>query len=299
LRADPFYISNLATALDQSSSSEATLTNQLSSGLRVSSLQDDPVAVSQSTLLSSSIAAADNYVQIASSEQSLMQVSDSALGEVVTQLTSAISLAVQGSNGTLNANNVATVSQQLSGIRDQVLSLANTSYQGHYIFGGSQGSVQPFTLNTSTVPATTNYAGDSNLQYVTTPSGQKLQVNLPGSSVFGSATSGVFQALNQLVADFSGATVPTTVTADTAALTTALGQVSQQRSILDSSLSRLQSTSTYVQTEATQLSAAQSALMAADPATVATQLQSAETQHQALLSVISGLGKTDLFSLIN
>ncbi len=39
--------------------------------------------------------------------------------------------------------------------------------------------------------------------------------------------------------------------------------------------------------------------MAADPATVATQLQAAETQHQALLSVISGLGKTDLFSLMN
>jgi flagellar hook-associated protein 3 FlgL len=221
------------------------------------------------------------------------------LGEVVTQLTSAISLAVQGNNGTLNASNLATVSQQLSGIRDQVLSLANTSYQGHYIFGGSQGSVQPFTLDTSTTPATTNYAGDSNLQYVTTPSGQKLQVNLPGSSVFGSATSGVLQSLNQLIADFSGSTMPTTVTADTAALTTALGQVSQQRSILDSSLSRLESTSTYVQTEATQLTVAQSTLVAADPATVATQLQAAETQHQALLSVISGLSQTDLFSHMN
>jgi flagellar hook-associated protein 3 FlgL len=299
LRADPFYISNLATALDQSSSSEATLTNQLSSGLRVSSLQDDPVAVSQNTLLSSSIATDDNYVQTASGEQSLMQVSDSALGEVVTQLTSAISLAVQGGNGTLNASNLATVSQQLSGIRDQVLSLANTSYQGHYIFGGSQGSVQPFTLDTSTTPATTTYAGDSNLQYITTPRGQKLQVNLPGSSVFGSATAGVLQSLNQLIADFSGSTVPTSVTADTAALTSGLGQVSQHRSILDSSLNRLQSTNTYVLTEATQLTAAQSNLMAADPASVATQLQAAETQHQALLSVISGLGQTDLFNNMN
>ena len=299
MRVDPFYVSNLAVALNQSSGSEATLTNELSSGLRVSSLQDDPVAVSQSTLLSNAIARDDNYVQTASGEQSLLQVSDSTLGEVVTQLTSALSLAVQGSNGTLNARNLATVSQQLSGIRDQVLSLANTSYQSQYLFGGSQGSVQPFNLDTSTVPATTNYAGDSNLQYVTTPSGQKLQINLPGSSVFGTAAGGVLQALNQLVADFSGSTPAATVTADTAALTTALGQVSQQRSILDSSLSRLQSTSSYVQTEATQLTAAQSALVAADPATVATQLQSAETQHQALLSVISGLGSTDLFDLMN
>lgn len=297
MRVDPNYVMNLAAAVNQSSSSEAALTGELSSGLRVSSLQDDPVAVAQSTLLNSAIAKDDSYVQAASGAASLLQVSDSTLGEVVTQLTSALSLAVAGGNGTLNAANLASVTQQLSGIRDQVLSLANTSYLGQYLFSGSQGSVQPFTLDTLTTPATATYNGDTNVQHIETPNGQKIQVNLPGSAVFGGA-SGALSALNHLIADFSGGAPSATITTDTAALSAALGQVSAQRGTLDSSLSRVQSTSTYTQTQEAQLKVQQNGLVAADPAMVATQLSSAETQHQALLSVMAAVQKTNLFDYL-
>ena len=296
---DPNYVTNLTTALDQSSNMEDTLTSELASGLSVTSLQDNPTAVAQSTLLASSIAQDDTFVQSATGEVSMMQVADSTLGDVVTQITSALSLAVEGNNGTLNSSNTTSISQQLSGILNQVVSLANTSYQGQYLFGGSQGSVQPFTLDTSTNPATITYAGDAQVQFVTSPSGQKFQSNLPGSSVFGSGTTGVLGALNQLISDFTSNAPSATLTSDTNALTTSLGQLSDQRSTLDSSLRRLQSTSTYTQTEESQLQIAQSSLISADPATVATQLSSAETQHQALLSVINTLGSSeDLFALM-
>jgi flagellar hook-associated protein 3 FlgL len=296
LLVDPNYISNLASALKQSSVVEDKLTSELSSGLSVVTLQDNPVAVAQSTLFASSIAQDDTFVQTASAESSLMHVADSTLGDVVTQITSALSYAVEGNNGTMNASNKATVAQQLSGVLSQVVSLANTSYQGQYLFGGSQGSVQPFTLDTSTSPATITYSGDTQVQFVSSPSGQQFQVNLPGSSVFGSGSSGVLGALNQLVSDFTNNASSAAITTDTGALTTALGQLSSQRSTLDSSLSRIQSTSTYTQTQESQLQVEQSTLVSADPASVATQLSSAETQHQALLSVINTLGSEDLFS---
>ncbi len=300
MRVDPNYITNLTAALDQSTSEEDTLTSELSSGSRVTSLSDDPVAVALSTLFDSSIAKDDSFVQTASGEASLLQVTDSTLGDVVSQITTALSTAVSGNNGTLNASDLASIAQQLSGVRDQVLSLANTSFQGQYLFGGSQGSTPPFTLDTTTNPATANYNGDTDVQFIETPSGQKLQVNLPGSAVFGSAGSGVLGALNQLISDFSGGASTATLSADTGALTTALGQLSAQRSTLDSSLSRLQSSSTYVQTEESQLTIAQGNLVSADPATVATQLSQSETQHQALLSVINTLGSgPDLFSLMH
>jgi flagellar hook-associated protein 3 FlgL len=298
MRVDPNYISNLAAALNQSTGQENTLTSELSSGLRVASLSDGPVAVAQSTLLGSSIAKDDTFVQTASNESSRMQVTDSTLGEVVTQITSALSTAVSGNNGTLNASDLASVAQTLSGIRDQVLSLANTSYQGQYLFGGSQGSAPPFTLDNSTTPATAIYNGDANVQYIATPSGQQIQVNLPGSAVFGAAGSGVLGALNQLISDFSSGATTASLTTDTGALTTALGQLSSQRSTLDSALSRLQATSTYAQTEESQLKVAQSNLVSADPAAVATQLSQAEVQHQALLSVMNALGSSNLFSLM-
>ncbi len=298
MRVDPNYITNLTASLDQSTAEEDSLTSQLSSGLRVSSLSDDPVAAAQSTLLASSIAKDDTFVQTASNVSSRVQVVDSTLSAVVTQVTSAISTAVAGSNGTLNAGDLAGIAQELSGVRDQVLSLANASYQGQYLFGGSQGSVPPYTLDTTTNPATANYNGDNIIQYVETPSGQKIQVNLPGPTVFGSAGSGVLGALNQLISDFSGGASTATITADTSALTTALGQLSSHRTTLDNALNRLQSSSTYVQTQKSQLTVAQASLVGVDPTAVATQLSQAETQHQALLSVINALGSPDLFSLM-
>lgn len=300
MRVDPNYVTNLTAAVDQSASQEDTLTAELSSGLRVGSLQDDPVAVAQSTLLGNSIAVDDTFVQNASGEVSRMQVADSTLGEVVTQVTTALSVAVSGNNGAaLNASDLTSIAQELGGIRDQVLSLANTSYQGQFLFGGSVGSTPPFTLNNATNPATANYNGDNNLQFVETPTGQKIQVNLPGSAVFGTAGGGVLGALNQLISDYSGGATSATLTTDTSSLTSALGQLSSQRATLDSSLSRLKSTSSYFQTEEGQLQVAQGNLVSADPAAVATQLSQVETQHQALLSVINSLGGTDLFSLMH
>ncbi|MCU1321559.1 MAG: flagellar hook-associated protein 3 [Acidobacteriaceae bacterium] len=298
MQFDPNYLIKLVAAVNQSSSAESALTTELSSGLRVSSLQVDPSAAAQSSRLASAIAKDDSYVKAASSQQAILQVTDSALGEVVTQLTSALSLAVQGSNGTQNASNTAVVAQQLSAIRDAVVSLANTSFMGTYLFGGSMGLVQPYSTDTSTTPATAVYAGDTAVQSITTPNGQQIQTSLPGPSIFGSGSSGVLAALNQLVADFSSGTVSPTVTSDMAALTAALGQVSSQRGVLGSSLNRIQSASTYAQTDEATLTARQSSLVSSDLTLVATQLKSAETQHQALLSVMAALGSTNLFSFM-
>jgi flagellar hook-associated protein 3 FlgL len=297
---NPNYLSSLAVAIDQSSSVESNLTSELSSGLRVTSLQDDPGAVANATVIGSAIARDDSYVQSSSGTQAMLQVADSALGEVVTQVTSAMTLAVQAGDGTLNASNSSTIVQQLTGIRDQVLSLANTSYLGQHLFGGSQGSAAPFSLNTSTVPATTIYSGDTNVQSIETPTGQKIQVSVPGSAIFGGSGTGVLTALNQLIADISGGASSATVTSDSSALNASLGQVSSQRSILDSSLSRIQQTSTYTQTEESELTVQQGSLVSADMATVATQLSASETQHQALLSVVNALGSSnnDLFSFM-
>jgi flagellar hook-associated protein 3 FlgL len=284
--------------LNSSTLSEQQLTSELSSGLRVSSLSDDPVAAGQSSLLSSSISQDDSFVQTAASTQSLMQVADSALSSVVTQLTSALSLAVAGNNGTESSADLTSLSQQLGSIRDQVVSLANTSYQGTYIFAGSQGNVKPYTVDSSTSPATTTYNGDAQIGTVTTENGQQLQTTLAGSTVFSASGANVMTALNNLVADFASGTPASTASSDIGVLQAAMGNVSQQQSILGSSLDRLESASTYAQTDSTNLTAAASTLVAADPATVATQLSAAETQNQALMSVIATVEKQSLFDYL-
>jgi flagellar hook-associated protein 3 FlgL len=136
------------------------------------------------------------------------------------------------------------------------------------------------------------------VESIETPGGQQIQTNLPGSSILGSGSSGALAALNQLITDLTSGASPASLAADNAALTNSLGQVSTQRSLLDSSLSTIQSTSNYAQIQEAQLKVQQSALVAADPATVAIQLKSTQVQYQALLSVITALQKVNLFDYL-
>ena len=157
------------------------MTAELSSGVRITSIGQDPVAAAQNVQLLNEIQKDDSFTQTSSLTQGLLSVTDSALGSVVSQLTSAVSLATQANNGTLNASDLRSISSQLTGVRDEVLSLANTTYSGQYVFGGSQTGATPFTLDSSTSPATVTYNGDSDVNTLVSPNGQTIELNLPGT----------------------------------------------------------------------------------------------------------------------
>jgi flagellar hook-associated protein 3 FlgL len=291
MRVDPTYITNLVASLDQTQASEQQLSSELSSGVSITSLSENPVGAGENVLLLNQIQQDDSFTQTASTVTGQLQVADSALGSVVSELTQAVSLATSANNGTMDASDVESIGSQIAGILDEVQSLANTNYQGQYIFAGGETSAAPFSTSTGTSPAVTSYSGNETLNYLVLPNGQKIQLNVPGDQIFlGSGTNSVFGALNALVADYSSGTVNTQqAVSDTEALSSALNYVSQQRVTIDNSLTQLTSASSAVTNEQTQLTTAQTDLMQADIPTVSTQLSLAETQQTALEDVIAQL----------
>jgi flagellar hook-associated protein 3 FlgL len=300
MRVDPSYVSNLVGSLDQAQANEQQLTAELSSGVSITSLSQNPVASGENVLLLNQIQQDDSFTQSSNLVTGSLQVADSTLGSVVSQLTQAISLATSANNGTMNASDVKAVGTQISGILDEVESLANTSYEGQYIFAGGQTSTSPFITSTITSPAITTYNGDQDVNYLSTPNGQKIQLNVPGSQIFqGSGANSVFGALNALVADYASGTVNTTqAVSDTQALNTSLNYVSQQRVTIDNSITQVTAASDAITSDQTQLTSAQTNLMQADVGQVSTQLSLAETQQTALEDVISQLDSSSnsLFS---
>jgi len=300
MRVDPSYVSNLVVSLDHAQAHEQQLTAELSSGVRVNSLSQDPLASGEHVLLLNQMQQDDSFTQSSNLVQGQLQVADSALGSVVTNLTSAISLATSANNGTMNPSDVKSIANQISGILDEVQSLANTSYQGQYIFAGGQTDTAPFATSAVASPAVTTYNGDADVNYLESPNGQKIQLNVPGDQIFlGSGANSVFGALNSLVADYTSGTVNTTQAVnDTEALSTALNYVSQQRVTIDNSITQVSAASEAVTNVQTQLTGAQTNLMQADIPAISTQLSQAETQQTALEDVIAQLNSTqnDLFS---
>lgn len=299
MRVDPLYSLGLSGSLDSLTQNENTLTEQLSSGLAVSSPSDNPLAASGAIALSGQISQDDAYTQAASGIESQMNVANAALSSAVTQITKAISLAVEGLGGTLDSSDITSTSQQLASIRDEIVSLANTSYAGSYVFAGTASNTQPFSVDTSTSPATTTYSGDNNSQYTETPGGQKIATSVPGSAIFTASGASIIDTLNNLVADFASGTPSSSASADLATLKDGLTNLSTQQSTLGNSLSVIESTSTYASTNEAALTAAQTSMVSTDTSKVATELSSNETQQQALLDVISSAGKYNLFSYMN
>jgi flagellar hook-associated protein 3 FlgL len=300
MRVDPNYITNLAGSLDQVQANEQQLTQQLSSGVRVTSLGADPLASGENVLLLNQIDQDTSFTSNASLVTGQLQVADSALGSVITQLTQAVGIATGASNGTMDASDVKSAGNQIAGILAEVQSLANTSYQGQFIFAGGQTTTAPFSTSNATTPAVTTYNGDNGINYLQLPNGEKIQLNVPGNQIFlGSGSSNVFAVLNNLVADFQSGSVNTQqAVSDTQALNSAINYVSQQRVTVDSSITRLTATSDAVSNEQTQLTTAQTNLMQADVAKVSTQLSLAETQQTALEDVIAQFSsvQNDLFA---
>jgi flagellar hook-associated protein 3 FlgL len=290
MNVNPNYIQQLTAALSQNTAQQQALSSQLSSGVRLTGLGDDPVAAAQNVQFSAQIAADSTFTQTAATTTARMQVVDSTLGSVVDQINQAISVATAGNNGTNNASDQSSVAAELTSIRDEILGLANTSYSGVYLFSGSQNSNPPFQLDTSTTPASVAYTGDNVVNYLSTPGGQSIATNLPGQQIFTAAGGDLLGTLNALIQGFSTGDTATT-TALTSQLGAALSQVSTQRASLDGAINRFQSASSYASQEQIQLVANQTNLLQADLPTVATKLSANTTQQSALESVIVTIEK--------
>jgi len=73
MRFDPFYLNSAVASLDQTSAIEQQLTNEISSGTRVNSLSDDPVAVGENALLGSQLRLDDRFSQAENSTVGMLR----------------------------------------------------------------------------------------------------------------------------------------------------------------------------------------------------------------------------------
>ena len=130
--------------MQQSQQALATATQQLSTGLRVNQLSDDPVASANMVRSLAYSANVDQYTSNVSSVLPQMQSADSAISSVVTSLNSAVTLGTEGANGIESPANRLEIASQLQSILSSVIAQANTSFQGVYVFGGSDSTTPPF-----------------------------------------------------------------------------------------------------------------------------------------------------------
>src|SRR5260370_15688038 len=130
--------------LQQSEQALSVALQQLTTSKRVNQLSDDPAASANMVRSLAASANVDQYTSNVSSVNSQMQTADSALSSVVTSLNQAITFGTAGANGTLTTANRQAIATQVQCVLSSVISQANVSYHGIYLFGGSATSTPPF-----------------------------------------------------------------------------------------------------------------------------------------------------------
>ncbi|HUJ83913.1 MAG TPA: flagellar hook-associated protein FlgL [Candidatus Acidoferrales bacterium] len=280
IRVNPNILPDLVASIEQAQQASQTATQEMATGRSVINLSDNPAAASSLVGNDALTSENDQYLTNLGDLQSKFQAADSALNTAVQLMTTAISLGTEGATGTLSASDRQVIAQQVQGLQQQMLALANTSYQGTYIFSGTDVTTQAFSQNSGS-PSGVQYNGNGGVTSVDIGDGQSMQTNLSGDQIFTNANGNVFQALNDLVNSLNSGTG---IDAANTEVSKAFSQLTTQRVFYGNALNQVQNSQNYLNQEQVNLSAQQNQLVGADMTKVIADESQSQTAEQAALS---------------
>jgi flagellar hook-associated protein 3 FlgL len=189
----------------------AKLQEQMSSGKVLNRPSDSPTGTVTSLSLRSQISAQEQYAANAQDGTAWLGTQDTALQSVNTALQRVRELTVQAANtGSNDANARNALAEEITTLRGTLTGLANTTYLGRPIFGGTTAGGSAFD------PSTYEYLGDSGEVTRRVDDRTRVSVGSTGSAVFGEGDGSVFKLLDTLAANVR--TNPSALSSDLSAL---------------------------------------------------------------------------------
>ncbi len=282
MRVNTNIVPNIVADISESQATLNTLLQEVATGKSVNTPSDNPSAAALMVNNTLETANVDRYTQNISSALSQVQQAGSVLSSVVSSLTQAVSLGTEGANSTTNSSNLAALAQQVRSILSTVVSQANASIGGVYLFGGTATGAAPYAADSSS-PTGYAYTGNANANSVVVGDSLSVQINLPGSQIFSSSSKSVIGALSSLATALQSGNSAQIASATTA-VNSSIQTISQAQGFYSNAESQLNSQENYLQQETVTLTTQQNNLVGANMATVATELGQAEIDNSAALA---------------
>jgi flagellar hook-associated protein 3 FlgL len=112
---------------------------------------------------------------------SWLDTTETAVMQIKDVLERARELSVQGANGVLKAQDGTMISAEVEQLTGQLISLANTTYTGRFIFAGFKTDSPPVR---QAADRSTDYTGDNGVLYYEVGEGDMLSVNITARDIF-------------------------------------------------------------------------------------------------------------------
>jgi flagellar hook-associated protein 3 FlgL len=155
---------------------------QISSGKKVLTPADDPVAAVRLLQLDQEQAALKQFDGNLIAAKNSLTLEESTLNGVGNVMQRIRELAVQAGNGALSKADRGSIAAELTEREDELLGLMNSkNARGEYLFGGFQGKSQPFVRDAA---GNYSYLGDEGQRQIQIASSQQVAISDNGKVVF-------------------------------------------------------------------------------------------------------------------
>jgi flagellar hook-associated protein 3 FlgL len=154
----------------------------VSTGLRINSPSDDPVAAARVAHLDASLARLDQYEANGIFARNQLGLEEEALSEVIGNLQRIRELTLQANNATASDGDRDVIATEIRQHRDALLAIANTTdVDGRHLFGGYREATTPFTVGAG---GSVVYNGDQGQRTLQISDSRFVAINDSGAQVF-------------------------------------------------------------------------------------------------------------------
>jgi flagellar hook-associated protein 3 FlgL len=272
---------------------------ELTTGLKINQVSDAPDQIANIWQTRSSL---DQVQQIDSNLGRVQTEVDTAQGvlqSAVTLVERAQTLGAQGANGTTTAQARQDLAGELGSILQQLVSTANTTVEGRYVFSGDSDQKAPYSIDLTQSSPISGYQGSAATRQVQSPDGTVFSVGQTAQQIFDSsnAQQNVFVSINNLRQALLNNDSAGTLSA-VGDVQTAGAYLNQQLAFYGTVQNRVTSGLNFGQNYQTQLQTQLSGIEDADETQSITELTQSQTQLQAALASRAQLPQKSLFDFL-
>ena len=167
-------ISNLSNAVKDLNDAN----NVVSSGKRISELSDDPIGLTQSLNIKSTLSRFEQLGRNINMGKSWLNASENAMTQVQNLISDTRALSVQMATGSIGTAERESASKTVQNTLEEIIALGNTELSGRYIFSGSKTDTASFGQDGT-------FQGDNNAFTIKAGKDAAIEVGNDGSAAFG------------------------------------------------------------------------------------------------------------------
>ena len=197
---------------------------------------------------------------------------------------------VQGQNGTMTPTARAALATEVEGLRDNLLSSANSTYLGRPLFGGTTSSTRAYDSTTGA------YLGDTGVVSREVGSATAVRVDVTGPEAFGPAGADLFSTLTSIANDLR--TTPANLGADLTALDGVSARMTTALTDVGARYNRLERAVTSVETRTDDLTISLSSIEDIDLAKTIYDLNVAQLSYQGALQATAKVIQPSLMDFL-